>query len=298
MNRRLISFRSVVFCGNFLLPALLAQLALLGSSSSATDTDQTEGMVSRFSCVALPLAVEPSRRQIPSPARSVALSRWGEIFLSATSAVIRLPRDRVDDPLGLRFGQDSLSGQMRKAAAFSTISAAAKSGSSLVGDDQLSRIVNSFLRNDPECGGSTSIHGKVNAPGANRSMDVGDERNLTPKDLPASPVAFYYDAMGNLASVVGAGQVPPPQLLPGTGIYACPQKVQITDPDNAATILYTTGNGAPATPYTGPIVVPSGETIRAIAVDSNFNPSQSAVVAATYSCASAQPMPPTNLEVH
>lgn len=115
---------------------------------------------------------------------------------------------------------------------------------------------------------------------------------------PVSSVTFYYDAMGNLSAVVVAGQLPPPQFLPPAGTYACPFKVQITDPVGAAAILYTIGSGSPTTPYAASIIVTSGTTIQALAVDSNFNPSQSAIAAASFVCgASNPPNPPTNVNV-
>jgi uncharacterized membrane protein len=122
-----------------------------------------------------------------------------------------------------------------------------------------------------------------------------DPTNVSPPD---SSFTFYYDAMGNLVAVVPAGQLPAPQFLPPAGTYTCPFKVQITDPVGAAAISYTTGSGSPTTSYAAPIMIASGTTIKALAVDANFNPSQSAIATVSYVCATSNRVnPPTNLNV-
>jgi hypothetical protein len=62
---------------------------------------------------------------------------------------------------------------------------------------------------------------------------------------------------------------PPPVFAPGAGTYTTAQSVVLTDADLGAAIYYTQDGSTPSassTPYTGPILVSSSQTIKAIAV--------------------------------
>ncbi len=64
-----------------------------------------------------------------------------------------------------------------------------------------------------------------------------------------------------------------PVISPGTGIYATPQSVTISDSTAGATIYYTTDGSRPttsSTPYTGAIAVTTNEKVRAIAVATGY----------------------------
>lgn len=74
-----------------------------------------------------------------------------------------------------------------------------------------------------------------------------------------------------------------PTFSPAAGTYTSAQKVTISDTTPGATIYYTTDGTTPttaSTQFTGPIVVNSIETIKAIATATGF--SESAVATATY----------------
>jgi LysM repeat protein len=76
-----------------------------------------------------------------------------------------------------------------------------------------------------------------------------------------------------------------PEFSPGTGTYSKAQSVAITDGSAGSMILYTTDGTPPATSstalvYTGPIKVKSTETLEAVAVGIDDEPS--AVAAAVY----------------
>ncbi len=65
-------------------------------------------------------------------------------------------------------------------------------------------------------------------------------------------------------------QTPPIKFTPAGGNYKTVQSVTLSDPDNAAKIYYTTDGSQPtsaSTPYTGPILVNTTMTLRAIAID-------------------------------
>jgi len=71
-------------------------------------------------------------------------------------------------------------------------------------------------------------------------------------------------------------KAPAPVIAPGTGVYATPQQVTITDSLAEAAIYYTTDGTRPttsSTPYTGKITVSGNQTIRAIAAATGYAPS-------------------------
>ncbi len=82
-----------------------------------------------------------------------------------------------------------------------------------------------------------------------------------------------------------------PVFSPPGGTYTSPQVVKITDTTPGATIYYTTNGSTPtakSTPYKGPILVSTTETIKAIAVAAGYT--NSAVVSATYTFMVASPV--------
>jgi hypothetical protein len=83
-----------------------------------------------------------------------------------------------------------------------------------------------------------------------------------------------------------------PVFSPGAGYYSSTQSVTITDTTPGAIIYYTINGTTPTTSSTvytttGPIMVSSSETLKAIAVATNY--SQSAVATAAYGIAAAKP---------
>jgi len=86
-----------------------------------------------------------------------------------------------------------------------------------------------------------------------------------------------------------SGQAATPTFSPAAGTYSSAQTVTISDTTSGATIYYTTNGTTPTTSssvYTGPIAVPSTETLEAIATATGY--SQSAVGTAAYTISSAQ----------
>ncbi len=81
-----------------------------------------------------------------------------------------------------------------------------------------------------------------------------------------------------------------PVFSPAAGFYTSTQPVTITDATPGATIHYTTNGTTPTTSstvYMGSIIVSSSETLKAIAVATNY--SQSAVATAAFGIAAAKP---------
>jgi LysM repeat protein len=74
-----------------------------------------------------------------------------------------------------------------------------------------------------------------------------------------------------------------PALAPAAGKYTGAQSVTISDAVGGTTIYYTTDGTLPtsaSTVYSGPIPVNANETLKAIAVASNY--ANSVVAASTY----------------
>jgi chitobiase/beta-hexosaminidase-like protein/beta-propeller repeat-containing protein len=86
-------------------------------------------------------------------------------------------------------------------------------------------------------------------------------------------------------------QAAPPTFDPPGGLYGGPQWVSLSDASPGVTIYYTRDGSIPttaSTAYTGPIVIASTTTIRAMAVAQGW--SQSQVVFATYEIRAASPV--------
>jgi polygalacturonase len=88
---------------------------------------------------------------------------------------------------------------------------------------------------------------------------------------------------------ISNGTPPPPQVAapvftPGGGTYSSTQSVSISTTTSGATIRYTTDGSAPTetngTLYSGPVVISSTTTLKALAYESGF--SDSSVTSATY----------------
>lgn len=98
--------------------------------------------------------------------------------------------------------------------------------------------------------------------------------------------------LGGIAFEISLTLTSPSFSLPA-GTYPSEQMVEITDGTPNATIYYTTDGTTPttsSTEYTGPITVPSTETIEAIAVASGYT--NSVVAAATYIITSPSALAP------
>jgi hypothetical protein len=87
-----------------------------------------------------------------------------------------------------------------------------------------------------------------------------------------------------VARAVYTLQAATPTFSPPGGRYLVPQHVSVSDTSPGVTIYYTTDGSTPTTAstvYTGPILVITTTTIKAIAVAPGW--SQSPVASATYS---------------
>jgi len=98
---------------------------------------------------------------------------------------------------------------------------------------------------------------------------------------------FVFVSFSGAAATVAAA----PVFSPATGSYTSTQSVTITDATPGVTIYYTTNGTTPTTSSTiykaGPIIVSNSETLRAIAIATNYSPS--AVAWAGYYFPTAKP---------
>ena len=110
-----------------------------------------------------------------------------------------------------------------------------------------------------------------------------------PVTVTASGGGIQRTAILNLS--VGAATVATPVFSPKAGTYSSAQSVSITDATAGAAIYYTTNGVTPSTSstlYTGPIVVSSTETLKAIAVETGYR--NSTVATAMFTIAAAVPV--------
>ena len=110
-----------------------------------------------------------------------------------------------------------------------------------------------------------------------------------PVTVTASGGGIQQTAILNLS--VGAATVAAPAFSPKAGTYSSAQSVSITDATAGAAIYYTTNGATPSTSstlYTGPIVVSSTETLKAIAVETGYR--NSTVATAMFTIAAAVPV--------
>ena len=110
-----------------------------------------------------------------------------------------------------------------------------------------------------------------------------------PVTVTASGGGIQQTAILNLS--VGAATVAAPAFSPKAGTYSSAQSVSITDATAGAAIYYTTNGATPSTSstlYTGPIVVSSTETLKAIGVETGYR--NSTVATAIFTIAAAVPV--------
>ena len=110
-----------------------------------------------------------------------------------------------------------------------------------------------------------------------------------PVTVTASGGGIQQTAILNLS--VGAATVAAPAFSPKAGTYSSAQSVSITDATAGAAIYYTTNGATPSTSstlYTGPIVVSSTETLKAIGVETGYR--NSTVATAMFTIAAAVPV--------
>jgi len=89
-------------------------------------------------------------------------------------------------------------------------------------------------------------------------------------------------------------QVATPTFSPASGTYTAPQSITLSDATSGAVIHYTTNGSTPTASspvYSGPIAVPTSETLEAIAIESGYTDSPVAV--ATYTIQIPQVATPT-----
>jgi len=113
--------------------------------------------------------------------------------------------------------------------------------------------------------------------------------NQTIKAIAIAP-NYSQSAVGSAAYIINLPTAATPTFAPPGGSYTTPQTVTLADTTSGAGIYYTTNGTAPttaSTKYAAPFTVNSTETIKAIAVASNYI--QSGVGAATYTIT----LPPT-----
>lgn len=111
------------------------------------------------------------------------------------------------------------------------------------------------------------------------SAEINTPRGLT---VDESGDLYISDAANNRIRKVQY-QTSTPIFLPAAGTYTSTQSVTITDTTAGATIYYTTDGSAPTASsiaYTTPIAVNSTETLKAIAIASEYN--DSSITSATY----------------
>jgi hypothetical protein len=125
------------------------------------------------------------------------------------------------------------------------------------------------------------------APTTSSLQYTGPLTIASTETVTAIAIAAGYSQSGTVSATYTI--TPPaaaPTLTPAAGTYLSTQTVRIADITPGASIYYTT-NGAPptssSTPYTGPITVPTSETVNAVAIAAGY--SLSAAAAATYTIA-------------
>ena len=99
----------------------------------------------------------------------------------------------------------------------------------------------------------------------------------------ATAPGFTPSAVASATYTLIQPQTAPPTFSPGGGTYLLPQRVTISDASPGAAIYYTTDGSAPttsSTQYTGPFLVLTTTTVRAIAVVPGWSPSS--VASASY----------------
>ncbi len=119
-------------------------------------------------------------------------------------------------------------------------------------------------------------------PTTSSTMYTGPITIATTQSVKAIAVATGY-GISTVASAAYIIAVPTPIFSPKGGTYTSAQSVAMTDSMSRAAIYYTTNGSTPTTSsklYTGPVIVSSNQTIKAIAVASGYG--NSVVTAATY----------------
>ena len=99
----------------------------------------------------------------------------------------------------------------------------------------------------------------------------------------ATAPGFTPSAVASATYTLIQPQTAPPTFSPGGGTYLLPQRVTISDASPGAAIYYTTDGSTPttsSTQYTGPFLVLTTTTVRAIAVVPGWSPSS--VASASY----------------
>jgi hypothetical protein len=95
--------------------------------------------------------------------------------------------------------------------------------------------------------------------------------------------AQFSASSDSLTETIQAAQATPPIFSPAVGTYSSPQNVTLSDATSGAVIYYTINGSTPTTNstlYSGPILVSTTETIKAIATATGFT--QSAVASGEY----------------
>ncbi len=147
---------------------------------------------------------------------------------------------------------------------------------------------------DATAGSSIYFTTNGSAPTASSSLYVGPITVSATETLQAIAVASNYNnsAVASAAyTIMTSAATPAFSVIPGT--YTTSQTISITAATAGSAIYFTTNGSAPTTSsslYSGPIVVSTTETLRAIAVASNYNNSAVASAAYTIMTPAATPM--------